>query len=53
MFHDSTQSEMYRVMPKDMQEMKAVQSVGETKLSKYGQRFLDAIREYALPGQQS
>jgi len=51
-FHDSTLSEMCRVLPKDMQEMKAVQGVGEAKLSKYGQRFLDAIREYTLPGQQ-
>jgi ATP-dependent DNA helicase RecQ len=52
-FHDSTLSEMCRIMPKDMQEMKSVQGVGEAKLAKYGQRFLDAIREYTLPGQQS
>jgi superfamily II DNA helicase RecQ len=46
-FHDNTLLEMCRLLPKDMQELRAVQGVGEAKLAKYGQRFLDAIAGYA------
>ena len=42
-FHDNTLSEMCRVLPKDLQELKAIPGIGEAKLLKYGQRFLDAI----------
>jgi ATP-dependent DNA helicase RecQ len=44
-FHDSTLMEMCRRLPRDMQEMKTVPGVGEAKLAKYGQRFLDVIAE--------
>jgi ATP-dependent DNA helicase RecQ len=47
-FHDSTLMELCRRLPKDMQEMKAVPGVGEAKLAKYGQRFLDVITEQQM-----
>lgn len=49
-FHDSTLSEMCQLLPMDLQELKAIPGVGEAKLTKYGQRFLDIIREYATSG---
>jgi len=39
---------MYRVLPKDLKELKAIQGIGEAKLMKYGQRFLDVIGKHTL-----
>lgn len=49
-FHDSALLEMCRMLPMDLKELKAIPGVGEAKLTRYGQRFLDIIREYATSG---
>ena len=42
-FHDSTLREMLRVNPQSLEEMRQVTGVGEKKLEKYGQQFLDRL----------
>ncbi|HWR62708.1 MAG TPA: HRDC domain-containing protein [Clostridia bacterium] len=46
-FHDATLREMSRLLPSDLQTLKAIQGVGQTKLEKYGTRFIQAIREFS------
>ena len=45
-FHDSTLKDMCRKLPVDLATMGTVSGVGEAKLAKYGDRFLEVIREY-------
>jgi len=45
-FHDTTLKEMCRRLPADLEALGTVPGVGEAKLTKYGARFLEAIREY-------
>ncbi len=45
-FHDKTLRDMCRLLPTDLSELSAIQGVGQTKLEKYGLRFIQAIREY-------
>lgn len=45
-FHDSTLREMSSRAPRDQEEMLEIPGVGENKLKKYGQQFLDVIRSY-------
>ena len=45
-FHDTTLKDMVSKMPVDLDEMKEVSGVGESKLQKYGVRFVDVIKEY-------
>ena len=42
-FHDTTLSEMTRVKPKTLDEMAQITGVGDHKLKKYGQIFLEAL----------
>ncbi len=42
-FHDDTLKEMARLLPADLQALRAIKGVGEAKLAKYGSRFLAAI----------
>jgi ATP-dependent DNA helicase RecQ len=42
-FHDSTLQAMAEVRPSDLEEMSRISGVGEHKLAKYGQIFLDAM----------
>ncbi len=44
-FHDATLMEMVENKPKTLAAMAAVSGVGEAKLSKYGQQFLDVINQ--------
>ncbi len=44
-FHDSTLKDMCRVLPKNKSEMLEVSGVGEVKFKRYGQEFLDIIKE--------
>jgi len=44
-FSDKTLVHMCLVKPKDKEEMLTVSGVGEFKFEKYGERFLDKIRE--------
>jgi ATP-dependent DNA helicase RecQ len=43
-FHDSTLKDMCRVLPESKAEMLKVSGVGEVKFSRYGQEFLDRIK---------
>jgi hypothetical protein len=45
-FHDSTLRDMCRLLPSDLEELRAVQGVGQAKLEKYGLRFIQAIHEF-------
>ena len=45
-FHDTTLKDMVSKMPVDLDEMKEVSGVGQSKLQKYGVRFVDVIKEY-------
>ncbi len=42
-FNDATLQEMAIVHPRSLQEMRSITGVGETKLERYGQMFLDVI----------
>jgi superfamily II DNA helicase RecQ len=46
-FHDSTLRDMSSLLHTDLEALKAIQGVGQTKLDKYGMRFIQATREYA------
>ena len=46
-FHDSTLMEMCSLLPQSMQEFAGLSGVGERKLAKYGEKFLQAIRDTA------
>ena len=45
-FHDTTLREMVRLRPSSPSELLAVQGVGETKLKRYGEAFLEVLREH-------
>lgn len=45
-FHDSTLREMVDKLPTSNQEMSQVKGVGASKLKKYGQEFINKIREH-------
>ncbi|CFX06128.1 DNA helicase, ATP-dependent, RecQ type, bacterial [Syntrophomonas zehnderi OL-4] len=45
-FHDSTLKEMSCRVPRDQEEMLDIPGVGENKLKKYGQQFLEVIQGY-------
>jgi len=42
-FHDTTLLEMLRVKPSNLQQMAAISGVGNAKLTRYGQAFIDVI----------
>jgi ATP-dependent DNA helicase RecQ len=42
-FHDATLRQMLRVRPVSLDEMMQVSGVGEAKLRRYGQAFLDVL----------
>ena len=46
-FSDKTLTHMCIVKPEDKEEMLSVSGVGEFKYEKYGERFLEAIRNQA------
>ncbi len=45
-FHDNTLKEMCRRLPANLEALKNIPGVGEAKLTKFGSRFLEAIREH-------
>ena len=45
-FHDSTLKDMCKLLPSSLEELRAVQGVGQAKLEKYGLRFIQAIHEF-------
>jgi ATP-dependent DNA helicase RecQ len=42
-FHDKTLLEMARAKPRELRDLLQVPGVGEAKLERYGQQFLDVI----------
>lgn len=49
-FHDSTLEEMAKVRPENLERMQYISGVGEQKLKKFGQTFLEVIISSPLPG---
>ena len=45
-FHDSSLKDMVSKLPTDLEEMKNISGVGQSKLEKYGVRFIGVIKEY-------
>jgi len=45
-FHDSSLRDMVSKLPTDLEEMKDISGVGQSKLEKYGARFISTIKEY-------
>ncbi len=45
-FADSTLKELSQYMPSSLKEMLSIKGIGEAKLSKYGEAFLEAINVY-------
>jgi len=48
-FHDASLEEMARVRPADSLELAQINGVGESKLARYGERFLACIADHPLP----
>ncbi len=44
-FHDSTLREMAQQRPATLQEFSRIRGIGEAKLARYGERFVEAIRQ--------
>ena len=47
-FHDSTLQEMCQNRPADLNAMGRISGVGEQKLARYGQQFVDIIQQHPL-----
>jgi len=45
-FHDTTLRELVQLKPTRIEEMERIQGIGERKLRKYGEAFLQVVREY-------
>lgn len=43
-FHDKTLAEIAAFMPQDLQQFSQISGVGENKLEKYGEEFLEVVR---------
>ena len=48
-FHDSTLQQMAKERPSSLEQMRFISGVGEQKLDKYGQEFLQTIQAHPLP----
>ena len=48
-FHDKTLQEMARLRPRKPEELRFISGVGEQKLNRYGQAFLNEINAVPLP----
>ncbi|MFN8613308.1 MAG: DNA helicase RecQ [Vulcanimicrobiota bacterium] len=51
-FHDSTLYEMAERKPTSLEEMRRISGVGESKLNRYGETFLQAIHQDDLPHEE-
>jgi ATP-dependent DNA helicase RecQ len=52
-FHDSTLLEMARTVPTNLEDLAALNGVGQVKLERYGDSFLDLLRNHADAHQSS
>jgi ATP-dependent DNA helicase RecQ len=48
-FHDATLKQMVAVRPTDLDALLTISGVGQAKLARYGDRFLDVLRAHAIP----
>ena len=48
-FHDATLRELAQRRPATLDEFASVRGIGEAKLSRYGQRFIEAIQQHPRP----
>ena len=48
-FHDKTLQEMARLRPQRLEDMRYISGVGEQKLNRYGQAFVNEIKSHPLP----
>ena len=48
-FHDSTLRDMAEKKPLSLSAMSTISGVGEAKLARYGQQFLDVVEQFAQP----
>jgi ATP-dependent DNA helicase RecQ len=46
-FHDATLREMAQQRPASLHDFARIRGIGEAKLSRYGDRFIEAIRQYS------
>jgi ATP-dependent DNA helicase RecQ len=46
-FHDATLREMAQQRPATLDQFAGIRGIGEAKLARYGERFIDAIRQHA------
>ena len=51
-FHDTTLKDMVSKLPSNLLEMKDISGVGQSKLEKYGSRFLDAILQFVSESEE-
>ncbi len=47
-FHDSTLRDMVKYRPQTLQQMLTISGIGEQKLARFGQQFLDVIRLFPV-----
>jgi len=50
-FNDSTLADMIDIKPRNTSEMASVSGVGQHKLERYGEEFLQLIQEHEAIGQ--
>ena len=48
-FHDATLKQMVATRPADLAALLAISGVGQAKLARYGERFLEVIRAHVAP----
>ncbi|HEX6591227.1 MAG TPA: HRDC domain-containing protein, partial [Moraxellaceae bacterium] len=46
-FHDSTLMAILEARPRSLREMQHLAGIGESKLERYGEAFLNVVNEYA------
>ena len=51
-FHDATLMEMVRLRPSSNEELLSVSGVGQTKLERYGERFMDLVKSHPVSTSQ-
>jgi ATP-dependent DNA helicase RecQ len=48
-FHDATLREMAQHRPATLDQFSRIRGIGDAKLTRYGERFIEAIRQYPRP----
>jgi superfamily II DNA helicase RecQ len=48
-FHDSTLQEVATVLPRSLEQLRAISGIGATKLDRYGATLLELVRQAGSP----